>query len=128
MPLAWGDLFYSINLRAVTLSPAVIGMLSLSVPPYVEGDTIYCNLNSVLYHSLDWQVPDFSLLDDLEEASLMVFWNTVSSLSIIHANVWCLVEAVADRTKTLSRFWIDSALCRPVCPLLYEWSMKGHSK
>ena len=63
MPLAWGDLFYSINLRPVTLSPVVIGVLSLSVPAYVGGDTIYCNLDSVLYHSLDWQVPDFSLLE-----------------------------------------------------------------
>lgn len=64
----------------------------------------------------------------LEDTSLKVFWKTAPSLPITHADVLSLVKAVADRTKMLSRFWIDSALLSPVCSLLFELSTKGHSE
>lgn len=93
------------------------------------GDTtIYSNLNPVLYHGLDRLILHFSVLLILEEASLKVIWKTAPSLSITHANVLCLAKAVADRTKLLSRFWIDSAPLSPVCSLLFELSTKGHSE
>lgn len=71
MLLAWGDLFYSINSRAVTLSPVVIGVWSISLPTYMGGDTTICShLYPVLYHGLDWLILHFSVLLILEEATL----------------------------------------------------------
>lgn len=71
MLLAWGDLFYSINWRAATLSPLVIGVFSLSLPTSVGGNTtIYSNLNSILYQSLDQLAPHFSLLVILKKHPL----------------------------------------------------------
>ena len=68
MLLAWGDLFYSVNLRAVTLSPVVIGVLSPFLPTYVgEDTTIHSNLESVLHCPLDWLVPHLSLLGILKK-------------------------------------------------------------
>lgn len=96
MLLAWGDLFYPINLRAATLSPVVIGMLSLSLPTSVGGNTtIYSHLNSILYQSLRPVSATFFFVSDLEEASSIVFWKTAPSLSILHANALCLANTVA---------------------------------
>lgn len=72
--------------------------------------------------------PIYFRVSDLEDAFFRVFWKTAPSVPITHANVLHLAKAVADKTKVLSRFWIDSALHSPLCSLLYELSTKGHSE
>lgn len=105
MLLAWGDLFYSINLRAATLSPVVI-VCSVSLYPLLWEEIPQFTLIWTQFYTRVWDqlAPHFSLLAILEEASSIVFRKITPSLSVTHANVLCLANTVADRTKCLADF------------------------